>query len=169
MEETLTTKQKLFVEAYLTTLNGTEAAARAKYKGNRATLAAVGSENLQKSYIRLAIERKLADIHASTGVSVEKLEKHLARNFSRQVADSRIGVVYFLRADNGLTKIGRTMNMGQRFKVFSTHLPYELEVVRLIHSDNCHELERRLHLRFADKRVRGEWFNVTQDDIEGCE
>jgi len=56
----LTDKQRAFVEAYLETLNATEAARRAGYKGNGKTLKSVGHENLTKPYIRALIDERLA-------------------------------------------------------------------------------------------------------------
>lgn len=47
----LTPKQKAFADYYIELGNATEAARRAKYKGNDVTLAAVGSENLRKPQI----------------------------------------------------------------------------------------------------------------------
>jgi phage terminase small subunit len=47
----LTTKQRLFVEAYLANPNATEAARRAGYAGNDKTLSVVGAENLAKPCI----------------------------------------------------------------------------------------------------------------------
>ena len=61
MARKLTDKQKMFVEAYLETLNATEAARRAKYKGNGKTLAAVGYENLRKPHIREEIDKRLKE------------------------------------------------------------------------------------------------------------
>lgn len=55
----LTTKQRLFVEAYLATNNATEAARRAKYKGNDETLASVGKENLRKPQIAALINQRV--------------------------------------------------------------------------------------------------------------
>lgn len=52
-------KQQAFVEYYLTAWNATEAARLAGYKGNDATLAVVGSENIRKPKIRAEIDRRL--------------------------------------------------------------------------------------------------------------
>jgi phage terminase small subunit len=60
--DSLTTKQKVFVLEYLVCFNATEAAERAGYKGNRATLAVVGLENLRKPKIRAEIKRFLIDM-----------------------------------------------------------------------------------------------------------
>lgn len=58
----LTTKQRAFILEYANcNFNGTEAAARAGYKGDRATLSVVASENLAKPKIREAIDQLLKD------------------------------------------------------------------------------------------------------------
>lgn len=56
----LSTKQKAFINHYLATFNATEAARRAKYKGDDATLASVGWENLRKPEIEQAIKERLS-------------------------------------------------------------------------------------------------------------
>ena len=53
----LTGKQRAFIDHYLECLNATEAARKAGYQGNDATLAVVGYENLRKPHIAAAIER----------------------------------------------------------------------------------------------------------------
>lgn len=58
----LTGKQPAFVDHYVACgFNATEAAARAGYKGNRRTLAAIGSENLAKPHIRAAIKERMEE------------------------------------------------------------------------------------------------------------
>ena len=61
MGEKLTNKQQAFVLEYLACFNATEAAKKAGYKGNRGTLAVVGSENLRKPKILAEIRRFLED------------------------------------------------------------------------------------------------------------
>lgn len=55
----LTVKQQRFIDEYVVCLNGTEAARRAKYEGDDATLAVVASQNLRKHYIVSAINERL--------------------------------------------------------------------------------------------------------------
>lgn len=55
----LTTKQRMFVEAYLSNgFNATEAARAAGYKGNDVTLASVGYENLRKPQIAAFVSER---------------------------------------------------------------------------------------------------------------
>lgn len=58
----LTDLQQAFIDEYfLCDLNGTEAAGRAGYQGNRNTLASIASENLRKPKIRAEIDRRLKE------------------------------------------------------------------------------------------------------------
>lgn len=61
MSDKLTTKQQLFVEAYLANPNATEAARQAGYKGNAKTLSVVGAENLAKPCIRTRLEKRVEE------------------------------------------------------------------------------------------------------------
>jgi len=80
-------------------------------------------------------------------------------------AVKKIEYVYFLRADNGLTKIGRTNNLLSRMHHFTTKLPYELTESLILETENSSKLEAKLHSHFANKRVRGEWFMLDEKDI----
>jgi phage terminase small subunit len=68
----LTHKQELFCREYFVSLNATQAARDAGYKGNDVTLASVGYENLIKPQIvkatDLFFERKANDIDINAGV-----------------------------------------------------------------------------------------------------
>jgi Meiotically up-regulated gene 113 len=76
------------------------------------------------------------------------------------------GCVYFLLADNGLVKIGRTKKLKERLDHFTAKLPYKLELIHTIFTDDSYGLEEYFHEKFKDKRQRGEWFKLDQEDIE---
>lgn len=59
MGDKLTAKQQRFIDEYVVCLNGTEAARRAKYDGDDATLAVIASQNLRKLNISNSINEKL--------------------------------------------------------------------------------------------------------------
>lgn len=76
------------------------------------------------------------------------------------------GFVYIIREDyTGRYKIGKTKKLDARLKLFNVDLPFEVELVHSIHTQNCDETERLLHEHFAHKRVNGEWFDLTEEDI----
>jgi len=78
----LTSKQRLWVEAYLETWNGTEAAKRAGYKGNYDTLKAVGSENLAKPYLAAEIDRRLSKAAMRADEVLARLTEQATVNFA---------------------------------------------------------------------------------------
>lgn len=71
--EDLTTKQQLFVEAYLQTANATESARRAGYKGSDETLAVVGAENLRKPKIAAYTQKRIEAAVMSADKVLEEL------------------------------------------------------------------------------------------------
>lgn len=76
------------------------------------------------------------------------------------------GYIYLLEADTGETKIGRTKELDERMYHFTTKLPMDLRVIYYVKTDDSYALERRLHGRYSNQRTRGEWFNLTKEDIE---
>jgi hypothetical protein len=75
--------------------------------------------------------------------------------------------VYFIRALGGLgVKIGVTTNVTKRLKALRIASPNRLELLGYILGDV--EMERVLHIRFDEHRLRGEWFaeHVIPDVIE---
>lgn len=66
----------------------------------------------------------------------------------------------------GLFKIGRTNNPEKRILNFGIHLPFTVGIVHIIPTDNMCQLESVLHRKFASKRVKGEWFSLSTDDLE---
>ncbi len=44
-------------------------------------------------------------------------------------------------------------------------MPYDLELLVSIETDDRDSLEKELHEKFADKRKKGEWFDLTEEDI----
>lgn len=73
------------------------------------------------------------------------------------------GYVYAYRV-HGYVKIGCTKNVLQRRKRYVTESPYQIDIVFTGFCDDYTALERSLHIYFADKRVRGEWFEIDDDE-----
>lgn len=74
---TLTKKQKRFVEEYLIDLNATQAAIRAGYSPD--TAQQMGSENLSKPVIKNAIDRGIADRSRRTGINQDRVIQEIAK------------------------------------------------------------------------------------------
>jgi DNA-binding Xre family transcriptional regulator len=80
------------------------------------------------------------------------------------------GIVYFVKALSGsienLVKIGFSSNLRERLKSIKREHKTDLEVVDYIATNDAPTLEGVLHNIFREKRVTGEWFNLTNEDID---
>lgn len=77
------------------------------------------------------------------------------------------GYVYFVRESGSyLIKIGKARDPERRINNdFGTLMPYDFEIVQLISSANYHKTEYLFHQYFKDKRIKGEWFDLTGRDL----
>lgn len=77
------------------------------------------------------------------------------------------GYVYLLQAEGTERwKIGRSSNFYQRLATLRKQSPFPLVVEHVIFSQEHEALEAALHEKFRERRVYGEWFNLTPSDIE---
>jgi hypothetical protein len=79
------------------------------------------------------------------------------------------GCVYFFR-HIGLSpvKIGYSTNESpiNRFESFKTYAPYGSELLGFIITKESKELETILHKRFSANRLKGEWFEISKEDVK---
>lgn len=69
----------------------------------------------------------------------------------------------------GNYKIGHTRNPSRRLYDFNVKLPIKFKVLTVIKCEDMYALESELHTRFARKRVDGEWFALTDDDVRSIQ
>lgn len=74
------------------------------------------------------------------------------------------GYVYLFKAENGLFKIGCSINPDVRVQIFSI-APVAVKLFRKIRTNNMRLAECLLHRRFQKKRVRDEWFSLNEADL----
>jgi predicted GIY-YIG superfamily endonuclease len=77
--------------------------------------------------------------------------------------------VYILNTGRNLYKIGKTQDLHKRLAAYHTHLPVMFRVIRQYAALNMTDLEESLHIVFQHKRVKGEWFELTKDDLIICD
>lgn len=75
------------------------------------------------------------------------------------------GHVYLLQAQNGLYKIGKSKNVNKRALHLQTKSPVDIAIRGHVEVKDYHDVEKKLHAKFADKRRIGEWFALTEDDV----
>jgi hypothetical protein len=98
----------------------------------------------------------LAKKHMPEAVSPRKV-----KNPARQIK----GFVYLLRSGD-YYKIGYAKNTHSRVALLEPKLPLESEIICEIRTGDVRDLERSLHEDFKEKRVRGEWFMLNDEDVE---
>lgn len=75
------------------------------------------------------------------------------------------GYVYLITSENGLTKIGKAEDVKSRFSQIDGSSPCKVEIHHCQLTKNCDDLEKLLHKEFSHKRVKGEWFNLSPDEL----
>lgn len=87
----------------------------------------------------------------------------------RQKTDNRAVIingpgVYIIKSA-GLHKIGCTSNVRNRMVSFLQSIPTSVELAVFLPTRSFRAVEWTLHQQYRDKRVRGEWFNLTSEDL----
>lgn len=78
----------------------------------------------------------------------------------------RFGWVYLLSAGNRY-KIGLTTSpVEKRVATIQANTPWDIVIEHIICSSDVRATEKRLHDQFEEKRVNGEWFNLTPEDVK---
>lgn len=73
--------------------------------------------------------------------------------------------VYILVAANGLCKIGQTESLYKRVASMWTMIPDEFEVYAFFPTESHIFAEEILHKLVFNRRVKGEWFALNDDDL----
>lgn len=78
------------------------------------------------------------------------------------------GWLYWLAAEGKEgTKIGETSkNLRQRTKGNARDLQLPVTIIDAFQTKNHRRLEKQLHEHFKAKRIRGDWFNLTAEEIK---
>ena len=75
------------------------------------------------------------------------------------------GYVYLLEAEGGVYKIGKAKNIDNRLAQITPRLPFSVEVIHWIESEDYTRAEQFMHSKFAARREQGEWFRLNKGDV----
>jgi hypothetical protein len=75
------------------------------------------------------------------------------------------GAVYLIRCGTYF-KIGKTKKLEQRHAQLRIQLPEKPELIHGIRTNNIDYAERHWHKRFAAQRANGEWFILSEADVQ---
>ncbi|MCA9485070.1 MAG: GIY-YIG nuclease family protein [Nitrospina sp.] len=63
-------------------------------------------------------------------------------------------------------KIGKTNHLGRRKYEINLSLPESIKEIHSIRTDDPSGIEAYWHNRFKEKRRKGEWFELSTDDVK---
>jgi Meiotically up-regulated gene 113 len=125
---------------------------------------------------KVKLIRHLAEFCRTQGgfeTVVEQCEDYLRRSTSEASEngtapnDVAIGYVYLLKhGSRRQYKIGRTNNRLRREGEIGIELPEKIEPIHVIETDDPAGVEAYWHRRFANKRLKNEWFALAADDVQ---
>ncbi|MQR94382.1 hypothetical protein EJV22_04225 [Fictibacillus phosphorivorans] len=92
-----------------------------------------------------------------------ELQKIINTPFPRGQAT---GYVFFAQnQQSGNFQIGKTTHIDKRMNGFTVNLSFKNELIYLVKSGNHHQTEAALHDYFTNKRVQGEWYTLSSEDL----
>lgn len=98
-------------------------------------------------------------------------EEKLETMHRKGITSSEWGYVYILKMGD-CYKIGYSTKLEKRIedivKEYSNkkpELPYRIDIMHYVILENSKKVERELHNRFRSKRLRGEWFKLTENEV----
>jgi len=129
--------------------------------------------------------RQIADEHGITHGAVNKRakrdgwERDLSHGNARRLEPVRLvevdemskaGFVYVIYMEDSAKerfyKIGMASSFTARFSAHQCASPFDLCVACAYFVGNMRAEEAYLHTEFADNRIRGEWFRLSDEDLE---
>ena len=83
----------------------------------------------------------------------------------RNIRSTGDGIVYLIETELGY-KIGQTKKAAQRTNSVLRSIPGKGRVIHTIETPDRIGLEKRLHIKYSHKKIKGEWFKLTPEDIQ---
>jgi hypothetical protein len=109
-----------------------------------------------------------SDAHPLCSIAKSALDriKPVEETEHKKKAKKKDGWVYVLFC-MGRYKIGvTTQSVHDRVSAIARGLPSEPQLVTTIKTQDCYGLESTLHDRYGGKRLKGEWFALSNEDVE---
>lgn len=107
--------------------------------------------------VNVVINSEVTGLTLDLGTEI-KNDRALEEDF--QTKKQSIKTYVMIDTTNNLYKIGKSVNPIVRERTLQSEKP-TIELYLVCNSD----IENILHFKYKNKRVRGEWFSLTQDDL----
>ena len=136
------------------------------FEDSREDLERLCSNKYARHKIKLEAQCRLLALEA------REREKRIAKTkgirWTWEEERKRIGHIYIIHSLDDASrfyKIGMTEGNKQRPRQVMSSLPFACELWAYFKVGCVHSVERFLHARFAQKRRKGEWFELDEDDL----
>lgn len=106
----------------------------------------------------------LGDKFASDAAYTRPQTKNTSQDYSSYPKTGQY--IYLIQGSDGYFKIGKTTQPRKRLRKLSVVLPFDIKVLHLIPTNDMSFVEKHLHEKYQHKRVRGEWFALSIDDVK---
>jgi hypothetical protein len=93
------------------------------------------------------------------------IEAKVEQQENKEQDELQMGFVYLMKSGR-FFKIGKSNSVGRREYELSIQMPEKLDIVHAIKTDDLSGIEAYWHKRFADKRKKGEWFDLSNEDVK---
>jgi hypothetical protein len=124
-----------------------------------------GVGGLRTRLATFAAERGLSDVVAALPDRAGEASAAVPPPNDEATASLAEGFVYLIKSGRNF-KIGKANSVDVRHRQLKIQLPQAAEVIHRIKTDDPFGIEAYWHRRFADKRLNGEWFALSADDIK---
>lgn len=78
--------------------------------------------------------------------------------------EKKVSHFIYLIESGGLIKIGYTTNFDKRIKSYETHTT-NLKILCVSEREDAFEIEKKLHNKYKENRIKGEWFNLAINEL----
>lgn len=95
---------------------------------------------------------------------LKEIENRQPQEVHNILRPNRIGYIYLVKSDQYF-KIGCSKQPNVRFEQIGLQLPFPFEVLHIIPADDMFIAERELHLKYAHQHSNGEWFKLSQEEV----
>lgn len=113
-----------------------------------------------------AIEAKAAEVASVVETKTEAPEvMPITVSPALDLARNPTGGVYLIKSGQHF-KIGKANDFDQRIKQVKLQLPEKAAEIHRIYTDDPIGIESYWHKRFKEKRKNGEWFELTEEDVD---
>jgi hypothetical protein len=74
------------------------------------------------------------------------------------------GYIYLIESKYGW-KIGKSKSPKKRYSLFAVKLPFKIHLRLVLKVVDYHELEKKLHCKYRELRLNGEWFALNESHV----